>query len=195
MPYGLQLSPKLGHLLLMSCVIEHWTLMTLIECPQEGLQFSSSPSSSHPFFYFALCLSDTSVPLPQAYSPEFVESCWYQWWEKEGFFTPEHHVRQSWHLHKITLHFVTRFFPYWTLQKYPLHVYSPLHLSPYRSFHVKSDTWGPDTDFNVTWLCLFSDNVEPQNCICTNLALNIKGETTYVGWAMHHTFILHPLLS
>ncbi|XP_063041329.1 valine--tRNA ligase, mitochondrial [Engraulis encrasicolus] len=34
---------------------------------------------------------DTSVPLPQAYSPEFVESCWYQWWEKEGFFTPEHH--------------------------------------------------------------------------------------------------------
>ncbi|XP_042562919.1 valine--tRNA ligase, mitochondrial-like, partial [Clupea harengus] len=34
---------------------------------------------------------DTSVPFPQAYSPEYVESCWYQWWEKEGFFTPEHH--------------------------------------------------------------------------------------------------------
>lgn len=42
---------------------------------------------------FVLCLSDTSVPFPQAYSPEYVESCWYQWWEKEGFFTPEHHVR------------------------------------------------------------------------------------------------------
>ncbi|KAM6958804.1 valine--tRNA ligase, mitochondrial [Aplochiton taeniatus] len=34
---------------------------------------------------------DTTLPLPASYSPEYVESSWYQWWEKEGFFTPEHH--------------------------------------------------------------------------------------------------------
>lgn len=38
---------------------------------------------------------DTSVPLPSAYSPDFVESSWYQWWEKEGFFKPEQHERLS----------------------------------------------------------------------------------------------------
>lgn len=32
---------------------------------------------------------DTSVPFPPAYSPDYVESSWYQWWEKEGFFRPE----------------------------------------------------------------------------------------------------------
>ncbi|XP_062865966.1 valine--tRNA ligase, mitochondrial [Trichomycterus rosablanca] len=34
---------------------------------------------------------DTTVPLPQSYSSEYVESCWYQWWEKQGFFSPEKH--------------------------------------------------------------------------------------------------------
>ncbi|CAN9504193.1 unnamed protein product [Ophioblennius macclurei] len=38
---------------------------------------------------------DTSVALPSAYSPDFVESSWYQWWEKEGFFKPEQHERLS----------------------------------------------------------------------------------------------------
>lgn len=38
---------------------------------------------------------DTSVELPKAYSPKFVEAAWYDWWEKEGFFRPEYnsHVR------------------------------------------------------------------------------------------------------
>ncbi|XP_038159970.1 valine--tRNA ligase, mitochondrial-like [Cyprinodon tularosa] len=36
---------------------------------------------------------DTSLPLPPSYSPEYVESCWYQWWEKEGFFNPDQHER------------------------------------------------------------------------------------------------------
>uniref|UniRef100_A0A8D3BGY8 Valine--tRNA ligase n=1 Tax=Scophthalmus maximus TaxID=52904 RepID=A0A8D3BGY8_SCOMX len=36
---------------------------------------------------------DTSLPFPPSYSPEFVESSWYQWWEKEGFFNPEQHER------------------------------------------------------------------------------------------------------
>ncbi|XP_013882204.1 valine--tRNA ligase, mitochondrial [Austrofundulus limnaeus] len=33
---------------------------------------------------------DTSLPFPSSYSPEYVEACWYPWWEKEGFFSPEH---------------------------------------------------------------------------------------------------------
>ncbi|KAG7249684.1 hypothetical protein CRUP_004153, partial [Coryphaenoides rupestris] len=36
---------------------------------------------------------DTSVPFPPSYSPDYVEASWYQWWEKEAFFTPEHHDR------------------------------------------------------------------------------------------------------
>ncbi|XP_074542457.1 valine--tRNA ligase, mitochondrial isoform X2 [Halichoeres trimaculatus] len=34
---------------------------------------------------------DISGPFPSAYSPDYVESNWYQWWEKEGFFRPEQH--------------------------------------------------------------------------------------------------------
>jgi valyl-tRNA synthetase len=32
---------------------------------------------------------DTTCPLPDAYSPKYVEASWYQWWEKMGFFKPE----------------------------------------------------------------------------------------------------------
>ncbi|XP_070777490.1 valine--tRNA ligase, mitochondrial [Enoplosus armatus] len=38
---------------------------------------------------------DTSLLFPSSYSPEYVESSWYQWWEKEGFFSPEQHERLS----------------------------------------------------------------------------------------------------
>ncbi|XP_047460338.1 valine--tRNA ligase, mitochondrial [Mugil cephalus] len=38
---------------------------------------------------------DTSLPFPSSYSPEYVESSWYQWWEKEGFFSPEQHEQLS----------------------------------------------------------------------------------------------------
>ncbi|XP_054877845.1 valine--tRNA ligase, mitochondrial isoform X1 [Poeciliopsis prolifica] len=41
---------------------------------------------------------DTSVPFPSSYSPDYVESCWYQWWEKEGFFNPDQHERLSHHV-------------------------------------------------------------------------------------------------
>uniref|UniRef100_A0A3P9J7E0 Valine--tRNA ligase n=1 Tax=Oryzias latipes TaxID=8090 RepID=A0A3P9J7E0_ORYLA len=34
---------------------------------------------------------DVSSVFPSSYSPEFVESSWYEWWEKEGFFRPEQH--------------------------------------------------------------------------------------------------------
>ncbi|XP_034943323.1 valine--tRNA ligase isoform X2 [Chelonus insularis] len=33
---------------------------------------------------------DISVPIPDAYSPQYVEAAWYSWWEKEGFFKPEY---------------------------------------------------------------------------------------------------------
>ncbi|XP_053719802.1 valine--tRNA ligase, mitochondrial isoform X1 [Synchiropus splendidus] len=37
--------------------------------------------------------TDTSLPLPPSYSPEYVESSWYQWWEKEQFFNPDQHEK------------------------------------------------------------------------------------------------------
>lgn len=33
---------------------------------------------------------DLSGPMPDAYSPAYVEACWYAWWEKQGFFKPEY---------------------------------------------------------------------------------------------------------
>uniref|UniRef100_A0A336LQN1 Valine--tRNA ligase n=1 Tax=Culicoides sonorensis TaxID=179676 RepID=A0A336LQN1_CULSO len=33
---------------------------------------------------------DLSSPMPDAYSPQYVEAAWYSWWEKEGFFKPEY---------------------------------------------------------------------------------------------------------
>ncbi|XP_076610497.1 valine--tRNA ligase, mitochondrial isoform X1 [Chaetodon auriga] len=38
---------------------------------------------------------DTSLLFPSSYSPEYVEHSWYEWWEKEGFFSPEQHERLS----------------------------------------------------------------------------------------------------
>lgn len=35
---------------------------------------------------------DTTGPLPDAYSPKYVEAQWYSWWEKEGFFKPDYNV-------------------------------------------------------------------------------------------------------
>uniref|UniRef100_A0A672KK87 valine--tRNA ligase n=1 Tax=Sinocyclocheilus grahami TaxID=75366 RepID=A0A672KK87_SINGR len=36
------------------------------------------------------CVSDVLSPLPDSYSPQFVEAAWYSWWEKQGFFKPEY---------------------------------------------------------------------------------------------------------
>ncbi|XP_055372373.1 valine--tRNA ligase [Condylostylus longicornis] len=36
---------------------------------------------------------DTTGPLPDSYSPQYVEAAWYSWWEKEGFFKPEYNKR------------------------------------------------------------------------------------------------------
>ncbi|XP_033622255.1 valine--tRNA ligase, mitochondrial isoform X2 [Fukomys damarensis] len=36
---------------------------------------------------------DVSGPVPPAYSPQYVEAAWYQWWVREGFFKPEYQAR------------------------------------------------------------------------------------------------------
>ncbi|CAK1551322.1 unnamed protein product [Leptosia nina] len=33
---------------------------------------------------------DINGPMPDAYSPKYVEAAWYAWWEKQGFFKPEY---------------------------------------------------------------------------------------------------------
>lgn len=33
---------------------------------------------------------DVTCPMPDAYSPKYVEAAWYAWWEKQGFFKPEY---------------------------------------------------------------------------------------------------------
>lgn len=33
---------------------------------------------------------DTKCDMPDAYSPQYVEAAWYDWWVKEGFFKPEY---------------------------------------------------------------------------------------------------------
>ncbi|XP_041371023.1 valine--tRNA ligase-like [Gigantopelta aegis] len=33
---------------------------------------------------------DTSCSMPDAYSPDYVEAVWYDWWEEQGYFTPEY---------------------------------------------------------------------------------------------------------
>lgn len=38
---------------------------------------------------------NTSCPMPDAYSPQYVEAAWYSWWEKEGFFKPEYGVKYN----------------------------------------------------------------------------------------------------
>ena len=46
-------------------------------------------------FLFLCCIKllffvDTDCPLPDSYSPKYVEAAWYSWWEKQGFFRPEY---------------------------------------------------------------------------------------------------------
>lgn len=49
-------------------------------------------------------MKDISGPMPDAYSPQYVEAAWYQWWEKQGFFKPEYNVS---FVLVFTKHFVT----------------------------------------------------------------------------------------
>ena len=40
--------------------------------------------------YCSFFCVDTSCELPKAYSHRYVEACWYNWWMKRGYFTPEY---------------------------------------------------------------------------------------------------------
>lgn len=40
-------------------------------------------------------MKDVLSPLPDAYSPKYVEAAWYTWWEKQGFFQPEYGVSEK----------------------------------------------------------------------------------------------------
>uniref|UniRef100_A0A803TVX7 valine--tRNA ligase n=1 Tax=Anolis carolinensis TaxID=28377 RepID=A0A803TVX7_ANOCA len=35
-------------------------------------------------------LPDVASPMPDSYSPQYVEAAWYPWWESQGFFKPEY---------------------------------------------------------------------------------------------------------
>uniref|UniRef100_H2ZWJ3 valine--tRNA ligase n=1 Tax=Latimeria chalumnae TaxID=7897 RepID=H2ZWJ3_LATCH len=37
----------------------------------------------------------TTGPMPESYSPSYVEAAWYSWWETQGFFKPEYHPHKS----------------------------------------------------------------------------------------------------
>uniref|UniRef100_A0A8C6VH88 Valine--tRNA ligase n=1 Tax=Naja naja TaxID=35670 RepID=A0A8C6VH88_NAJNA len=36
---------------------------------------------------------DVTGPMPDSYSPQYVEAAWYSWWESQGFFKPEYGCR------------------------------------------------------------------------------------------------------
>ena len=38
---------------------------------------------------------DTTCPMPDNYSPSYVEAAWYDWWVEQGFFKPEYYVSYS----------------------------------------------------------------------------------------------------
>lgn len=40
-------------------------------------------------------MKDVLSPLPDAYSPKYVEAAWYKWWENQGFFKPEYGVSEN----------------------------------------------------------------------------------------------------
>lgn len=44
---------------------------------------------------------DVSGPMPDSYSPQYVEAAWYSWWENEGFFKPEYGVSSMFSLMKF----------------------------------------------------------------------------------------------
>ncbi|XP_053493838.1 valine--tRNA ligase, mitochondrial [Ictalurus furcatus] len=56
-----------------------------------GIKWSEKEKISYTAAFLPGEKKDTTLPLPQSYSPEYVESCWYQWWEQQGFFSPEKH--------------------------------------------------------------------------------------------------------
>ena len=40
--------------------------------------------------FVVFIVSFIARPLPDGYDPVYVETAWYSWWEKSGFFKPEY---------------------------------------------------------------------------------------------------------
>uniref|UniRef100_A0A8C8VKB1 Valine--tRNA ligase n=1 Tax=Pelusios castaneus TaxID=367368 RepID=A0A8C8VKB1_9SAUR len=69
-----------------SSVLFHWQL------PFLGRAMTCGAGSGHGGLCSGLCPSpaDVAGPMPDAYSPQYVEAAWYPWWESQGFFKPEY---------------------------------------------------------------------------------------------------------
>lgn len=64
-------------------------------CHESFVRFSGSFQMYLNHIFICLLVSDVISPLPDSYSPQYVEAAWYPWWEKQGFFKPEFGVRKS----------------------------------------------------------------------------------------------------
>lgn len=76
------------------CACKLWTLLFFSF-------YTSAPSWC--FFFPNTFSSDVVCPLPDSYSPQYVEAAWYQWWEKQGFFKPEYGVRKTLGVFSVSL--------------------------------------------------------------------------------------------
>uniref|UniRef100_A0A672LNP5 Valine--tRNA ligase, mitochondrial n=1 Tax=Sinocyclocheilus grahami TaxID=75366 RepID=A0A672LNP5_SINGR len=85
----------------------------------------------------------TTLPFPQSYSPEYVEFGWYQWWEKQGFFSPEQHSKQP--------HAVDKYF---SLCIPPPNVTGTLHLGHALTVAIEDALarWRRMQGYKVLWL-------------------------------------------
>uniref|UniRef100_A0A3B3T8C0 Valine--tRNA ligase n=1 Tax=Paramormyrops kingsleyae TaxID=1676925 RepID=A0A3B3T8C0_9TELE len=57
---------------------------------EEKKKHSKSTAMCQRGFIFLASCADVASPLPDSYSPQYVEAAWYPWWEKQGFFKPEY---------------------------------------------------------------------------------------------------------
>lgn len=59
---------------------------------------------------------NVTCPMPDSYSPRYVEAAWYSWWEKEGFFKPEYGVNIFLLLSSV----IIMMFIYWPLSTFTM---------------------------------------------------------------------------
>ncbi|XP_030644740.1 valine--tRNA ligase, mitochondrial [Chanos chanos] len=59
----------------------------------KGMKWTEKEKITYPLDTLPGDKKDTTLPFPQSYSPQYVESTWYQWWEEKGFFRPEQHEK------------------------------------------------------------------------------------------------------
>lgn len=67
-------------------------LLSPFQFRSEVAGWVSLSKASRFLMYGFVLFSDTKCPMPDSYSPLYVEAAWYDWWEKEKFFKPEYGV-------------------------------------------------------------------------------------------------------